>query len=93
MKLVALLFKENIDELLLSLVLLEMPFETEGWMLIEVIKADVYARCLKQGAEVFSFLDWTQIIQSESQRQPVENCNRADGKHAGKVKHSRVSSK
>lgn len=48
MKLVALLSIENIDDLLLSLVLLEMPFETEGWMLIEAIKADVYARCLKQ---------------------------------------------
>lgn len=48
MKLVALKSIENIDELLLSLVLLEMPSETEGWMLIEVIKADVYARCLKQ---------------------------------------------
>lgn len=46
MKLVALLSIENIDELLLSLVLLEMPFETEGWTLIEAIKADVYARCL-----------------------------------------------
>lgn len=86
MKLVALLSIENIDELLLSLVLLEMPFETEGWMLIEAIKADVYA-------EVLSFLDWTQIIQSESQRQPVENCNRADGEHAGKVKQRNVSSK
>lgn len=48
MNLVALLSIENIDELLLSLVLLEMPFETGGWMLIEVIKADVFARCLKQ---------------------------------------------
>lgn len=93
MKLVALLSIENIDELLLSLVLLEMPFETEGWMLIEAIKADVYARCLKQWAEGLSFLDWTQIIQSESQRQPVENCNRADGEHAGKVKQRNVSSK
>lgn len=71
---------------MLSLVLLEMPFETEGWMLIEAIKADVYA-------EVLSFLDWTQIIQSESQRQPVEKCNRADGEHAGKVKQRNVSSK
>lgn len=86
MKLVALLSIENIDELLLSLVLLEMPFETEGWMLIEAIKADVYA-------EVLSFLDWTQIIQSESQRQLVENCNRADGEHAGKVKQRNMSSK
>lgn len=93
MKLVALLSIENIDELLLSLVLLEMPFETEGWMLIEAIKADVYARCLKQWAEVFSFLDWTQIIQSESKRQPVENCNRADGGNAGQVKQRSVSSK
>lgn len=86
MKLVALLSIGNIDELLLSLVLLEMPFETEGWMLIEAIKADVYA-------EVLSFLDWTQIIQSESQRQPVENCNRADGGNAGQVKQRSVSSK
>lgn len=93
MKLVALLSIENIDELLLSLVLLEMPFETEGWMLIEAIKADVYARYLKQWAEGLSFLDWTQIIQSESQRQPVENCNRADEGNAGQVKQRSVSSK
>lgn len=42
MKLVVLLFIENIDEFLLLLVLLEMFFEIEGWMLIEVIKVDVY---------------------------------------------------
>lgn len=47
MKLVVLLFIENIDEFLVLLVLLEMFFEIEGWMLIEVIKVDVYVWCFK----------------------------------------------